>query len=79
MVLESIDSALTIRRGPFLDSGSGRVAYVVEDEMAKRRTIRTGAASVAEVEILEGLSEGETVVISDLAQFEGAASILLTN
>jgi len=79
MVLESIDSALTIRRGPFLDSGSGRVAYVVEDEMAKRRTIRTGAASVAEVEILEGLREGETVVISDLAQFEGAASILLTN
>jgi HlyD family secretion protein len=79
MVLESIDSALTIRRGPFLDSGSGRVAYVVEGDTASRRSIRTGAASVAEVEILEGLREGESVVISDLAQFEGAASILLTD
>ena len=79
VVLASANGALTVKRGPFLDSGSGRIAYVIEQDMATRRAIRTGASSVAEVEILEGLQEGDTVVISDLTQFEGAEKVLLTD
>ena len=78
VLLEARSGALMVRRGPFLDSGGGRVAYVVEGELARRQPIQTGAASIGEVEILAGLAEGQTIVISDLAQFGGADTVLLS-
>ena len=56
IVLESRDDVLKVQRGAFLDTGGGRVAYVVQGDLAVKRPIRTGAVSVSEVEILEGLS-----------------------
>lgn len=77
ILLESKQDTLTVQRGPFLDSGSGRVAYVVEGGLAHRREIQVGATSIGEVEVLTGLEEGQTIIISDLAQFEGAGTVLL--
>ena len=77
VLFEARSNALTVRRGPFVDSGGGRVAYVVEGELARRQPIRIGAASIGEVEILEGLESGQTIVISDLGAFEGAETVLL--
>lgn len=79
ILLESRPDALVVQRGPFLDSGRGRVAYVVEEGMAYRRAIETGAASIGAVEILSGLDEGQTIVISDLGQFQKAETILLSD
>lgn len=78
VILDSRDSTLTLERGPFLDSGGGRVAYVVADAKAQRRAIRVGASSVSQVEILEGLRVGDRVVISGSERFDGADTILLT-
>ncbi|MEO0972816.1 MAG: HlyD family efflux transporter periplasmic adaptor subunit [Pseudomonadota bacterium] len=75
--LESSEDALKVRRGPFMDAGGGRVAYVVEDRVLRRRSIRTGSSNLREVEILEGLSPGDTVVISDISIFAGAESVML--
>ncbi|MGB5590014.1 MAG: efflux transporter periplasmic adaptor subunit, partial [Gammaproteobacteria bacterium] len=79
ILLESRNNTLTVQRGPFFDSGNGRIVYVVEDGMAYRRDIQAGATSIADVEILAGLDEGQTIIISDLAQFEGAETVLLQN
>lgn len=79
VLLTSIRDSLTVQRGPFLDSGGGRIAYVVDGDLAVRRSIRTGATSIGEVEITEGLAEGEQVVISDVGQFEGATTVRLTD
>lgn len=75
MVLERRQGVLKSARGPFLESGGGRYAYVVEDGIARRREIETGAVSVAEVEILRGLAEGERIVISDTSLFQGAGTV----
>lgn len=79
VLLTSVHDSLTVQRGPFLDSGGGRVAYVVDGDFAARRSIRTGATSIGEVEITEGLAEGEQIVISDVGQFEGATTVRLTD
>lgn len=79
VLLASVDNTLTVQRGPFVDSGGGRIAYVVDGDLAVRRSIRTGATSIGEVEITEGLAEGEQIVISDIGQFEGAETVLLTD
>lgn len=77
LVFERRPGVLKVPRGPFLDSGGGRQIYVVADGLATLREIRTGATSVGEVEILDGLREGERIVLSDLTLFNGAKTVLV--
>ena len=79
ILLESKQDVLTLRRGPFLENSAGRVVYVVQGDLANRREVVTGSASVAEVEVLSGLEEGETVIISNTSEFGTAASVLITD
>jgi HlyD family secretion protein len=79
IVLESRDDVLKVQRGAFLDSGGGRLAYVVQGDVAVRRPIRTGAASVSEVEILEGLQPGDRIIISNLGEFERVETVRLAD
>lgn len=79
IILSSRDDVLKVRRGPFLESGGGRKVYVEQDGTATLREIVVGSTSLTEVEIISGLSEGETIVISDTARFGDAEAILLRN
>jgi HlyD family secretion protein len=77
LVLDRRPNVLKVPRGPFLDSGGGRRIYVLADGMATLREIRTGASSVGEVEIVDGLREAEQVVLSDMQQVNGAKTVLV--
>ena len=78
IVLDEKADALVVRRGPFFDSGAGKIAYVVgADGVAQRRAIVTGAISVDSVEILSGLEVGDRIVISNINSFEGQDRVLL--
>lgn len=79
MVLERKTGVVKTARGPFLESGGGRHAYVVDDGVAAKREIEVGAVSVSEVEIVRGIQPGEKVVISDTSVFEGAKTVLIRN
>ncbi|MEL7059825.1 MAG: HlyD family efflux transporter periplasmic adaptor subunit [Acidobacteriota bacterium] len=75
--LDSRRGILKVRRGPFLETGGGHLAYVVDRDLAVRRTIETGAASVTEVEIRRGLEEGDEIIISRLDRFDDAEKVAL--
>jgi HlyD family secretion protein len=80
ILLAEYSNVLMVQRGQFLDSGGGRLAYVVnEKRVAERRQIQTGARSLGAVEIVAGLKPGETIVISNLDPFRGADTVLLTD
>jgi HlyD family secretion protein len=80
VLLEEHPDVLMLQRGQFLESGAGRVAYVLtNDKLAHRRAITIGARSLAAVQIESGLEEGDTVVISSLDAFEGAETVLVTD
>jgi HlyD family secretion protein len=71
VMMDELIGVLKLQRGSFTDSGGGRSAFVLtEAGLAERREIHLGARSVAEVEILSGLSEGDLVIISSIAEFE---------
>jgi HlyD family secretion protein len=79
ILFESVSGALIVERGQFLESGAGRIAYVVDGDIARRREIDVGARSLADVEIASGLAAGELIITSSLDAFEGALTVLITN
>jgi len=80
ILMEEKNNVLTLPRGQFLDSGGSRIAYVLDDDsVAHRRSIEIGARSLAAVEVVGGLDEGELVVISSIDQFRSADTVLITN
>ncbi len=79
IVMDERDGVLKLERGGFYEAGGGVTAWVVRGEVAERVPIRTGAASVREVEVLEGLAEGDAVIVSDTSEFKDAARVLLVD
>lgn len=79
IVMDHRDGVLKVERGAFYEADAGQTAYIVRDDIAERIPIRAGAMSVREVEILEGLSEGEQIIISDTDSFEDATRVLLSD
>ncbi|GAA4859038.1 efflux RND transporter periplasmic adaptor subunit [Luteimonas vadosa] len=78
IVLDTRRNVLKVERGPFLEQDGGRFAYVVDGNTAVRRPIQTGASSLAAVEILSGLQEGERIVVSGSNQFDNAERIRIS-
>lgn len=80
VLLAEHNDVMMVQRGQFLDSGGGRIAYIVTEEgMAEKRRIETGARSLGAVEIVAGLEPGDTIVISNLDAFRSAETVLLTD
>lgn len=64
------DSVLRIHNGPAIGRGKEHQVYVLLNGNAVERMIRTGLRTEEYVEVLEGLSEGERVVLSDISSVE---------
>jgi HlyD family secretion protein len=70
-------NALRVPRGSFGDTGDRAVVFVVRggDEngrgggWAVRRSVRLGLSGYERFEVLDGLAEGETVILSDMSDF----------
>ena len=77
ILMDAHPNVLMVERGPFVDTGAGRVAYVVRNGTAERTAIEVGATSLNAVEIVSGLKEGDRIVISGTDEFKGAQKIAL--
>jgi len=78
IVLDERNDVLKVARSPFSDSDS-RFTYVVHDDSAVRTPVEFGAAAIGEIEIRNGLSVGDTVVLSDMRDYKDAPSVLISN
>ncbi|MBY0572099.1 MAG: efflux RND transporter periplasmic adaptor subunit [Undibacterium sp.] len=79
LLIEEKPNVLMLARGPFVESEGGRFVYFVENNIATRRPFKLGATSISAVEILEGLKEGDKVVVAGTDQFENAEKVSLNN
>jgi HlyD family secretion protein len=73
------DNVLMVDRGSFVDQEGGGFAYIVHGNIAERHPVQLGAASIAKVEILEGVSVGGQIVISGTDAFNGAQRVILSH
>ncbi len=80
VMMDELLDVLKLQRGSFTDGGSGRVAFVLDDNgLAVKRPIELGVRSVSEIQILSGLTEGERVIISSIAEFEDLDTVQIVD
>jgi HlyD family secretion protein len=79
ILLDKRENVLTVARGSFADESGGRYAYVVRDGIAYKTPVTLGPSSIDKVEILQGLKEGDKVVISGTDSFDGAAKVAISD
>jgi HlyD family secretion protein len=79
ILLDRRENVLTVARGSFVDESGGRYAYVVRDGIAYKTPVTLGPSSIDKVEILQGLKEGDKVVVSGTDSFNGAAKVAISN
>jgi HlyD family secretion protein len=63
------DRTLRIRRGPFAGGEGIHEVFVIENNRAHRKPVRFGISSYEFYEVLEGLAEGDSVIISDMDDY----------
>jgi HlyD family secretion protein len=74
-----ISEALMIPRGAFYQSSGGNWIYVLDDKQQKavKRNIRIGRQNAEAYEVLEGLEEGEKVIVSTYKSFNDKDELIL--
>lgn len=64
LALGTRDGVLLVPASAVVGDASSPAVFVVQDNIALRRSVRTGLTSEGRVEILSGLSAGETIVVA---------------
>lgn len=76
---EKKENVLKVKRGQFLTSANGTIAYKLNNQStAVQVPISTGLYSVDYIELISGVQEGDTIIISDYEQFNSAQQIEIT-
>ncbi len=77
VLIDEKADVVKVPRGPFLEAHGGRAVYVMKGDIATKRSIRVGVDSIDSIEVLEGLTEGEEVVVSGSDTFENVSSVAI--
>jgi HlyD family secretion protein len=78
IVLDERDNVLKFERGSYIDAAS-RALYLLHGNRARRVPVELGAASVSEIEVIHGLTAGDTVIISDMRDSNQASEVAIAN
>jgi len=63
LVVERRENIITVPQNAILDQGQQKVVYIVENETVKMKAVKVGLTLGDKAEILEGLNEGEMIII----------------
>ena len=77
IILGQKNDVLMMDRGAYIDPQT-RFVYLVHGTEAFRVPVTFGAASISQIEILRGLTAGDTVVISNPRALHGARQVKIT-
>lgn len=67
--------ALRVERGPFATGEGAQSVFVVRGGRARRTRVTLGIASPTHLEVLEGLAEGDEVIVSDMTDYQHAREL----
>lgn len=75
IVTDRRERTLVVRRGTVIAVDGGHALFRVRGNVAERRSVKLGITSFESTEILEGLEEGDEVVLSDMSDYSNRKEI----
>jgi HlyD family secretion protein len=72
------NDVLSVPRGPFVSGGTVQPLFVVLNDRLIKRSVRVGLAGYERVEILDGLTDGDTIVLSDMQDYMHLETVRLS-
>jgi membrane fusion protein, multidrug efflux system len=79
IVIEKKDSALVVPRDVIRKGRRGEVVFVVENNAAIERPIKTGIGNDTEIEIVDGLKTGEKLVVEGYEMLSNRTKVKVQN
>ncbi|MBS1812533.1 MAG: efflux RND transporter periplasmic adaptor subunit [Acidobacteria bacterium] len=70
VVTDHKEKTLRIKKGPFANAEGSRDVFVIRGDTAIKTPVKFGIASFDFYEVLEGLLEGDEVIISDMTDYQ---------
>jgi HlyD family secretion protein len=77
VVTASRTETLRVPKGPFAQGGETGTVFVIRGDRAVRRSVRFGVSGYEHYEVLDGLAEGEEVILSDMNDYAHLAQVSL--
>lgn len=77
VVTRRLPGVLTVERGPFANGSGLQEVFVVVGNELRRRRVELGASGSHRLQVVQGLEEGDVVVISDLREQLGRERVAL--
>ncbi len=71
----SVENALMVPKGAIYSSTEGEYVYVVKDDKAVKTDVEVGIYTADDIQILSGLSEGDTVVLAGETEIKDGEKI----
>jgi HlyD family secretion protein len=75
IISERREGTLTVRRGSVLALDGGHALFRVRGREAERRSVKLGITNFESTELLEGLDEGDEVILSDMSDYANRKEI----
>ena len=75
IVTASKPKVVRVPNGPAFKGTTKQDIFVVQDDVAFRRTVKVGLSNFDHVEIMEHLKPGEVIIISDMERYAGLQEI----
>jgi HlyD family secretion protein len=69
VVTDSRSNVLRVSKGPYAQGGAAAPVFVVQGDHASRRNVRFGISGYEHFEVLDGLAEGDEVILSDMRDY----------
>jgi HlyD family secretion protein len=77
LILSEKNKTLVIQKGSFNQETAGKWIFVVKGNKAVRRNIKLGRENPSYYEVLEGLKEGESVIISSYSDYKDIEELFI--
>lgn len=75
IITDTKQKSIYISNGPGILAGKSQKIFVLENDIAKARSVEFGFRTSDKVEILSGLKPGEKVILSDMSLFENKSQL----
>ena len=69
LITSKRDITIKVRKGPFVSHDGQQEVFVIRGDYAQRVPVKIGITSFDEVEVVEGLSQGDEVIVSDMKEY----------